>query len=60
MSPNALRKSEVVPNKGWYFDLFKERNAKIREGVETLGLEVFPRKGYESPTVSCITAPEGV
>lgn len=104
VSPGALRKSEVVPNKGWYFDLknwqryheqgqgtpmtsaipqvaglnaalkmiddyggkawyfnlFKERNAKIREGVEKLGLEVFPRKGYESPTVSCITAPEGV
>jgi aspartate aminotransferase-like enzyme len=104
VSPDALNKSEVVPNKGWYFDLknwqryheqgqgtpmtstipqvaglnaalkmiddnggktwyfnlFKERNAKIKEGVERLGLEIFPRKGYESPTVSCISAPEGV
>jgi aspartate aminotransferase-like enzyme len=56
----ALKMIDDNGGKGWYFDLFKERNAKIREGVEKLGLEVFPRKGYESPTVSCITAPEGV
>ena len=104
VSPDALKKSEVVPKKGWYFDLknwqryheqgrgtpmtstipqvaglnaaltmidglggkdwyfdlFKTRNAQIREGIEELGLSTFPGKGFESPTVSCINAPEGV
>ena len=32
----------------------------IRSGVEELGLSTFPMKGYESPTVSCVTAPEGM
>jgi len=101
---SSMKKSEVVPNKGWYFDLknwqryheqgrgtpmtstipqvaglnaalkmiagrggkarhfelFQTRNAKIRKGIEELGLTTFPGKGYESPTVSCINAPEGV
>jgi aspartate aminotransferase-like enzyme len=56
----ALKMIDDNGGKGWYFDLFKERNAKIREGVERIGLEAFPRKGYESPTVSCINVPEGV
>ncbi len=104
VSPDALRKSEVVPNKGWYFDLkiwqryheqgrgtpmtsiipqvaglhaalkmidglggkdwyfdlYETRNAKIRKGIEELGLATFPRRGFESPTVSCINSPEGV
>jgi aspartate aminotransferase-like enzyme len=104
VSPEALMKSEVVPNKGWYFDLknwqryheqgrgtpmtstipqvaglnaalkmisgmggkkwyfdlYKTRNAKIRKGIEELGLVMFPGKGFESPTVSCVNAPEGV
>ena len=104
VSPDALKKSEVVPNKGWYFDLkiwqryheqgrgtpvtsaipqvaglnaalkmiakrggkdwyfdlYKTRNAKIRTGIEELGLATFPKRGSESPTVSCINAPEGV
>jgi len=46
--------------KGWYFDLYRERNLRIRRGVERLGLSTFPRRGYESPTVSCVNAPEGV
>jgi aspartate aminotransferase-like enzyme len=46
--------------KDWYFDLFKTRNTKIREGIERLGLTTFPKNGFESPTVSCINAPEGV
>ena len=104
VSPDALKKSVVVPNKGWYFDLkiwqryheqgrgtpmtsaipqvaglnaalkmiagkggkdwyfdlYRTRNAKIRKGIEELGLSTFPRRGFESPTVSCISAPEGV
>ncbi len=56
----ALKMIAGKGGKDWYFDLYRTRNAKIREGVERIGLEVFPRKGYESPTVSCISAPEGV
>jgi aspartate aminotransferase-like enzyme len=54
---------KMIDNKGgrkWYFDLYKERNQKIRRGIEEQGLSTFPRKGSESPTVNCINAPEGV
>lgn len=103
VSREALKISESMPNKGWYFDfklyekyqkrdetpttppipqifglnrilklikewggkekyfqLYRERNRRIREGIYKLGLTLFPRKGYESPTVSCINAPKGV
>ena len=43
-----------------YFDLYKRRNIAIRHGIKEHGLDTFPMKGYESPTVSCISAPEGV
>ncbi|KXB04407.1 aspartate aminotransferase [candidate division MSBL1 archaeon SCGC-AAA261O19] len=43
-----------------HFELYLERNQKIREGVEDLGLSLFPKEGYESPTVTCVNAPEGV
>ena len=104
VSEDALRKSERVKNKGWYFDfklyekyqkeqssthmtppipqilalnkelevieteggkqkrlaLYSKRSRKIKEGVETLGLSLFPQKGYESPTVTCVNAPKGI
>lgn len=56
----ALRMIDERGGKGWYFDLFKKRNERIRRGVEALGLSTFPEKGYESPTVSCINAPDVV
>ncbi len=40
-----------------YFDLYRERNRRIRKGIQKLGLTPFPKKGYESPTVTCINAP---
>jgi aspartate aminotransferase-like enzyme len=46
--------------KKWYFDLYKERNRKIREGIEKIGLSTFPQKGSESPTVNCINAPKAM
>ncbi len=103
VSEDALKKSEVAKNKGWYFDfklweryqktagtpmtsvipqiaglnrilklidswggkekyfdLYKERNRRIREGVQKLGLTLFPKKGCESPTVTCINAPSNI
>jgi len=103
VSEEALKRSEVAKNKGWYFDfklweryqrdagtpvtsvipqiaglnrilklidswggkekyfnLYKERNRRIREGIQKLGLTLFPREGYESPTVNCINAPSNI
>jgi aspartate aminotransferase-like enzyme len=102
VSEDALRKSEKMKNKGWYFDfklfekyqkdeystpmtpvipqtlglrrilemidkdgkqsffkLYSDRNLRIRREIERLGLTLFPEKGYESLTVSCINAPQG-
>lgn len=56
----ALKMIEKRGGKKWYFDLYKERNMRIRHGVEKLGMSTFPRLGYESPTVNCIKCPEGI
>jgi aspartate aminotransferase-like enzyme len=40
------------------FELYLKRSRRIKEGVEDLGLTLFPEKGYESPTVACVNAPE--
>ena len=100
VSEEALKKSERVKNKGWYFDFklfekfqkedgtpmtpaipqilglnkvleiienegrgeyfkrYRERSLRINSGVKRLGLTLFPEKGYESPTVACVNAPE--
>ena len=42
-----------------YFDLYAERNRRIREGIKKLGLSLFPKRGYESPTVTCVNSPTG-
>lgn len=42
-----------------YYRLYKRRNQAIREGLAELGLKLFPRPGFESPTVSCVEAPPG-
>jgi len=56
----ALKMIERKGGKKWYFDLYKQRNLRIRHGIGKLGLSTFPRKGSESPTVNCINAPEGM
>ena len=103
VSGEALKRSEVAVNKGWYFDfklfekyqknagtpmtppipqilglnrilkmidsmggkkkhfdLYSERSRRIRKGVKELGLTLFPREGYESPTVTCVNAPSDI
>jgi len=54
-----LKLVEQWGGKKWYFNLYLERNRRIRSGLENLGLSLFPEKGYESPTVSCVNAPKG-
>ena len=56
----ALKTIEEQGGKHWYFKLYEKRNHMIRDGIKKLGLNTFPMKGYESPTVSCINAPEGM
>jgi aspartate aminotransferase-like enzyme len=56
----ALKLVDDMGGKKSYFELFKKRNNAIREGIKRHGLDTYPMKGYESPTVSCITAPEGM
>jgi len=56
----ALKMIAKRGGKKWYFDLYKERNLRIRQGIEKLGLFPFPMRGYESPTVNCINTPESV
>ncbi|MEJ2240904.1 MAG: alanine--glyoxylate aminotransferase family protein, partial [Candidatus Bathyarchaeota archaeon] len=54
---------KFIDNKGgkqWFFDLYASRNQKIREGIHKFGLTMFPKSGYESPTVNCVNAPTGV
>jgi aspartate aminotransferase-like enzyme len=54
---------KVIESKGgkeWFFDLYAERNRHIREGIQKLGLTMFPKSGYESPTVNCVNAPAGI
>ncbi len=43
-----------------YFALYGERNQRIKEGIRRHGLTLFPKKGYESPTVTCINAPGNI
>jgi aspartate aminotransferase-like enzyme len=54
---------KIIDGKGgkeWFFDLYAERNRRIREGVQKLGLTMFPKSGYESPTVNCVNAPADI
>ena len=43
-----------------FFHLYAKRNSRIREGVQKLGLSMFPKSGYESPTVNCVKSPAGI
>jgi aspartate aminotransferase-like enzyme len=43
-----------------YFETYRERNRRIRGGVQGLGLTLFPAKGFESPTVTCVNAPQHI
>ena len=54
---------KIIESKGgkeWFFNLYAERNHRIREGIQKLGLTMFPKSGYESPTVNCVNAPANI
>ncbi len=60
----ALNKElEIVEREGGKqkrLELYQKRARRIREGVEGLGLKLYPKAGYESPTVACVNAPAGM
>lgn len=56
----ALKMIKCLGGKKAYFDLYKKRNMAIRNGIKEYGLDTYAKKGYESPTVNCIVAPEGM
>ncbi len=104
VSDEALKRSESMENKGWYFDfklyekyqreqsstamtpvipqiaalnkeleiiekeggkkkrfeLYFKRMQRIRKGVESLGLSLFPKAGCESLTIACVNAPKRI
>jgi aspartate aminotransferase-like enzyme len=54
---------KIIDGKGgkdWFFNLYSERNHRISEGIRKLGLTMFPKSGYESPTVNCVNAPKNI
>jgi len=51
---------EEKGGKQWFFDLYAERNRRIRARIQKLGLTMFSKIGYESPTVNCVNAPADV
>ena len=60
----ALKKElEIIEREGGKskrLELYRERSRRIKDGVEKLGLTLFPKPGYESPTVTCVNAPKGM
>lgn len=59
----ALNKRlQMIEEKGKdkQFEMYKKRSQLISDGIKDLGLSYFPEKGYESPTLSCINAPEHI
>ncbi len=53
----ALKFIDENGGKNWVYNLYKERNKEIRNGLSDIGLFTYPQKGFESPTVNCINAP---
>jgi aspartate aminotransferase-like enzyme len=39
-------------------ELYAKRSKMVKEGVENLGLSLYPKPGCESPTVACVNAPK--
>ncbi len=55
-----LRVVERMGGKYEWLKIYEHRANKIRGGVRGLGLELFARKGYESPTITCVKSPPGI
>ncbi|MEM3421687.1 MAG: alanine--glyoxylate aminotransferase family protein [Candidatus Hadarchaeum sp.] len=60
----ALNKElEIIEKEGGKakrLELYQRRSRMIKEGVEALGLSLFPKTDCQSPTVSCVRAPKSM
>ncbi len=55
-----LRVVDLMGGKYAWLNMYAERAEMVRSGVRSLGLELFARKGYESPTITAVKAPQGI
>jgi aspartate aminotransferase-like enzyme len=55
-----LKTIDDMGGKNQFFEIYQKRNGTIRRGIQKLGLNTFPKTGYESPTLSCINAPKNI
>lgn len=60
MGLNVVLKKIKILGKDKWLKMYMERAEKIRKGVREIGLDIFARKGYESPTITTIYSPKGV
>jgi len=60
----ALSKElEIIEKEGGKkkrFEFYSKRMQKIKDGIEDLGLSLFPDPGAESPTIACVNAPKEI
>jgi len=56
----ALRIIEKMGGKYAWLKMYEDRAEKIRSGVLDLGLELFAKPGYYSPTITVIKTPPGI
>ncbi len=43
-----------------WLEMYRKRAEMIRKGVRDLGLKVFAKEGYESPSITVVKTPEGI
>jgi len=60
MGLNIVLKKIRVMGKDKWLKMYMERAEKVRRGVRDIGLRIFARRGFESPTITTIYAPEDV
>lgn len=56
----VLRIIEKIGGKEAWLKMYSERAEKIRKGVLDLGLELFAKPGYYSPTITVVKTPPGI
>jgi aspartate aminotransferase-like enzyme len=55
-----LQTIDELGGKDKFFEIYRKRNSTIRNELQKLGLSTFPKKSYESPTISCVNAPKNI
>ncbi len=56
----ALRLVEKMGGREAWLRMYSERAERIRRGVLDLGLELFAKPGYYSPTITVVKTPPGI